>query len=259
MVLRYPFLQEKVHHARFPLFRCGWVYEERLLSPRVILFTREELIWECSEGTACECVTSEENDWDCRPGLPEDNDREDIMKTWHQIVESYTNLDLTFSCDALPALSGIAHVFPKLLDDEYQAGLWKENIVADLLWYMIEVGGYLEHSRWRAPSWSWVTTEFEGRVVFLEIDTSLVEVIEEVDSGFLRLGSKASNASIEFRPETNETNTLTHRLMVHVNGMTITGLSDDTSRKEWVVELTSRSHHSEPNSPDHCPSNREVH
>lgn len=43
-------------HAKFhPLFSRGWCFQERLLSRRVLHFTRNEIIFECGEGMRCEC------------------------------------------------------------------------------------------------------------------------------------------------------------------------------------------------------------
>lgn len=39
----------------YPLLSRGWVFQERLLSPRVLHFARGELIWECGVETICEC------------------------------------------------------------------------------------------------------------------------------------------------------------------------------------------------------------
>lgn len=39
----------------FSLNSRGWVYQEQLLSRRVIHFTEEELIWVCRESFKCEC------------------------------------------------------------------------------------------------------------------------------------------------------------------------------------------------------------
>lgn len=39
----------------FPLLDRGWVYQERLLSPRVLYFGTKELLWECREFRTCQC------------------------------------------------------------------------------------------------------------------------------------------------------------------------------------------------------------
>jgi hypothetical protein len=40
--------------ADSPLNQCGWVFQERLLSPRILHFCRNEIFWECREHAACE-------------------------------------------------------------------------------------------------------------------------------------------------------------------------------------------------------------
>lgn len=41
--------------AHSPLLSRGWVFQERILSPRVLHFSKGELIWECGATTSCEC------------------------------------------------------------------------------------------------------------------------------------------------------------------------------------------------------------
>ncbi|CAN9444236.1 unnamed protein product [Alternaria alternata] len=38
----------------YPLMSRAWVYQERLLAPRILYFG-EELSWECRQSSACEC------------------------------------------------------------------------------------------------------------------------------------------------------------------------------------------------------------
>jgi len=39
----------------FPLLTRAWLYQERLLSPRVVHFMQSEIVWECMESTECQC------------------------------------------------------------------------------------------------------------------------------------------------------------------------------------------------------------
>jgi len=39
----------------FPLLTRAWVYQERLLSKRVLHFCSDELVWECNEESTCQC------------------------------------------------------------------------------------------------------------------------------------------------------------------------------------------------------------
>lgn len=38
-----------------PLLSRGWVFQERVLSPRNLHFCKDELVWECGQETVCEC------------------------------------------------------------------------------------------------------------------------------------------------------------------------------------------------------------
>jgi hypothetical protein len=152
------------------------------LSPRTIDFVGEEMLWECHEDQDCECGQFM---YCGRPSLPLPGENCDVItRKWHIAVNKYSRLDLTFTSDAFPALSGVAHVFAKCLDDEYLAGLWKKNLVADLLWYRNKTEPYLENpvpTTWRAPSWSWASTDFSnGSVDFISLGSSMVEAHEAV-------------------------------------------------------------------------------
>jgi hypothetical protein len=40
---------------RLPLMKRGWVLQEKLVSPRMLHFTEEELVFDCSEMHVCKC------------------------------------------------------------------------------------------------------------------------------------------------------------------------------------------------------------
>ncbi|KAI0880895.1 heterokaryon incompatibility protein-domain-containing protein [Annulohypoxylon maeteangense] len=42
-----------------PLFDRAWTYQERLISPRVLYFTKKELVFECFCDTACQCCLTQ--------------------------------------------------------------------------------------------------------------------------------------------------------------------------------------------------------
>ncbi len=52
---------------------------------------------------------------------------------WNGIIDVYTRSSLTRQEDKLIALSGIAQEMSILLNDEYLAGLWKNNVSSQLL------------------------------------------------------------------------------------------------------------------------------
>jgi len=124
------------------LNRRGWVFQERLLSPRTIHFSNQ-LFWECRELEAAESypmglpeklglVMDEEYEVDWRFCF-ELTHKERLFNlkvdpgsrysVWQDIVESFTSCELTYERDKLVALSGLVSELQSTMDDEYLAGL----------------------------------------------------------------------------------------------------------------------------------------
>jgi hypothetical protein len=100
------------YEESFPLFRRAWVFQERLLSSSILNFQKEELIWECSEHSQCQCLYSLEP-YNFGPKVEytkamTQGSQADLAGCWRSIVYAYTMLQLSFAKDKLPALSGIA-------------------------------------------------------------------------------------------------------------------------------------------------------
>lgn len=156
-----------------PLLSRSWVYQERLLSPRFVHFTRYELVFECAqpgEGPSyCECHNMPGGNWGGAAGgagvgsgseattlrkryhaealrppmaLPPSgsgggDDLAAARRYWHQIVEEYSGHHISTTSDKLPALAGIARQYgdahPELGD--YVAGMWENTLIHDLMWF----------------------------------------------------------------------------------------------------------------------------
>ncbi|KAE8447348.1 hypothetical protein EG329_010906 [Mollisiaceae sp. DMI_Dod_QoI] len=85
---------------------------------------------------------------------------------WRYIIQDFTGRNLTYTSDKLPALSGYvlyARHIHSLTGDIYLAGLWKNDIMSQLLWW-INIRSTATNPRpstYRAPSWSWASTDFK--------------------------------------------------------------------------------------------------
>jgi hypothetical protein len=62
-----PFNMSEEANLHTPLLTRAWPYTERLLSPRVLHFTKSEMILECREGYQCECGRIDDSTYDSRP------------------------------------------------------------------------------------------------------------------------------------------------------------------------------------------------
>jgi hypothetical protein len=147
-----------------PLSTRAWAFQERVLSPRVLHFTENELIWECSQQINCECSevcrymkeTGGTNKTAFRPNEWADESLAKIDRHWQEIVSLYTTKDLTFDKDIFPALQGLAKMVPGKMGP-YLAGLWRNTVDSNLCWYVPDRLYEPRLEKWRAPSWSWAS------------------------------------------------------------------------------------------------------
>ncbi|KAK5206930.1 hypothetical protein LTR47_006383 [Exophiala xenobiotica] len=161
-----------------PLHRRAWVFQERLLSARMIHFAQDQLYWECRHLEACETYPD---------GLPEttylgtpltkdvlvrgktdietgtslsDFDHEARQVHWSYIVETFTRGALSNLSDKLVAISAVARQMQRLLrGDEYLAGMWRKSLRREILWKVAGQGSYRPSGIYRAPTWCWTSVE----------------------------------------------------------------------------------------------------
>lgn len=140
-----------------PLASRGWVFQERLLTPRNIFFCKEIVLFECYEQCWRESMGLDVIPWSpflsrefARRDFTSPNFKtllptrrltsgQDIYGTWYDLVNKYSGTELTFAKDRLAAVAGIARRFSALLEnDVYVAGLWLSRLSLDMLWKNVE-------------------------------------------------------------------------------------------------------------------------
>ncbi|KAF2732120.1 HET-domain-containing protein, partial [Polyplosphaeria fusca] len=140
--------------SRFPLFTRAWVFQERLLSRRILYCNYGEFAFQCLTTQTCECEKS-----NIAPHSTSRDIRNGRGQIWREIVADYLPNDLTRQADILPALSGCARIIGEWYGDEYIAGMWKSSLHVDLLWDNNKP--YTEilkrKKEWTAPTWSWAS------------------------------------------------------------------------------------------------------
>ena len=182
------YTREPLRHlsAELPLLNRGWVFQERLLSPRVVHFAENELIWECMECDDCECgamndghdawLASKSDSYLVQLHMIK-NDHLELLRTWSKLINSYSSLKLSKPSDIFPAISGIAKSFGRATGWEYIAGIWKETMPRGLLWYA-DWPSRRRHP-WQAPTFSWASVHSNAiHAVDDDAMTVLVTVIE---------------------------------------------------------------------------------
>ncbi|KAK1622364.1 heterokaryon incompatibility protein-domain-containing protein [Colletotrichum phormii] len=183
-----------------PLTRRAWGFQERVLARRILHFGSEQMYWECLEGFQAEeglklphrlssvnpdpeVIAHVEIRAEEQAELHKDFNRSaSSLKSWPHLLSEYGPRELTNPADKLPAFSGVAKTFSKILDEEYLAGLWRGSLIEGLCWQPLNCkpasGGY------RAPSWSWASVDGTPATGFLGESVPHAEIIEtkvEVD------------------------------------------------------------------------------
>ncbi|CAJ2512353.1 Uu.00g053680.m01.CDS01 [Anthostomella pinea] len=118
---------------------------------------------------------------------------------WQHFVEQYTSRGLTNLRDKLVAIAGVAELIQPLIGSEYVAGLWKRELVPDLIW-MARSSPHddLPFSDYTAPSFSWASIggavmPCRGRIIeecqLLDAQVSLSgsSPFGQVSGGWIRL------------------------------------------------------------------------
>lgn len=142
------------------LGRRAWAFQERILAPRILHYTSQQLIWECASQTLSENGINSHTRDHTIPSIQDTRSKNEFYRYWREILQRYTECSLTFPSDKFPALSGVASEVQKRIDDVYVAGLWKGDLPLGLMW--APARSTLPVAEYRAPSWSWAS--FEGKI-----------------------------------------------------------------------------------------------
>jgi Heterokaryon incompatibility protein (HET) len=172
-------------------YNRGWVFQERILSPRLLIFGRTQMLWACSKLQAAET-------WPCGKTSDDFIDRFESFEieksrlhtllnkervispsdtTWSTFILDYTRSNLTRMSDRLIALQGLASQIESNTGRRYCAGLWIDpTLPSSLLWSA--GSAHLTRSQgYRAPTWSWAS--IDGPIIFEvnEMDNIEIEVL----------------------------------------------------------------------------------
>jgi hypothetical protein len=158
-----------VSRIKEPLNTRGWTFQERILSPTVVVFYTDGLSWDCtstlinsngplnplvyqnqdSPGRYTVYIVSQPTGSDI-----EASNKEEYMAYWKTLVEFYSARSLTNTNDKLQTVAGLAQQIKSKTNDSYFAGLWRSDILAQLFWYTDDPSAKRQ-LQFRAPTWSW--------------------------------------------------------------------------------------------------------
>lgn len=163
------------------LYSRAWVFQEQVLSPRMLIFDGAAIRWECFTKHASDAEPSggialqrgamkrirlRLNDKSS--GFFQTDPAQDA-EDWRSAVMEYTHRGMTKFSDRLIAISGIAQAIQARTSNVYLAGLWQDQIIFDLLWCVPFNREYASETKYStpessrenppvAPTWSWAST-----------------------------------------------------------------------------------------------------
>ncbi|KAG7088723.1 hypothetical protein E1B28_012691 [Marasmius oreades] len=170
-------------------YERAWCVEERVLSPRSLVYCTHTLQYRCQtvhinvDGTphfvSPRPFGSGTNSAEYRPFAGEVNRRlsdfvfaadarvvqgdleeSEMWRSWRGVLADYTRCYLTSPKDRLVAIAGVAEQFDRCWPTGgYKAGLWLYQLPRCLLWKTVRSAPRPE--MYRAPSWSWAAVDGE--------------------------------------------------------------------------------------------------
>jgi hypothetical protein len=167
-----------------PLIRRAWVFQESILSPRVLSYDENHLRWECKKVRCIEEIPEWPRSEDLLMKTPErvkiyalppiTDGRCDFKHVleldpslrrfawtwWYHVLNEYLHRDITFPNDRLPAIAGVAKEFAKRTGCTYVCGLWKEDLLNGLRWTPVAARDSKNGIK-GPPTWSWASTSLQ--------------------------------------------------------------------------------------------------
>ena len=175
----------------------GWVFQERMLAPRTLHYSRKTISWECicldaTEGwpqgdtwnwkedrryrrpkeifqTLCDFQPPAKNPAFCFVG----KDVETFYQAWGELVNTYSNKALTVRSDKLVALHGIMSMIAESTGLRKVAGLWVDYLHLELMWSTWNQAEtrpeFYDAAKYRAPSWSWACVDSGVRLEYPDL------------------------------------------------------------------------------------------
>lgn len=176
-----------------PLYSRAWVLQEQAISRARLIYFGEQVYWECQSARGSErspnggaqvsgltdftrAITTTSDPFTVSRTNDAKGFVEDVHSQWCVLVENYMQRGITQTTDRLIAVDGLAQAIRERTSNRYLAGLWRDQLVMGLMWYIPWDAGSTErweaifrksptcissrHEKQLAPSWSWASVTY---------------------------------------------------------------------------------------------------
>ncbi|KAK1840160.1 heterokaryon incompatibility protein [Colletotrichum chrysophilum] len=176
-----------------PIDARAWCFQERLMARRYLSFGSHEMLWECLDGSRCECgyksiyynvasgrIQHNTQSYNIETLIKEGReemafDSFSLYAVWARIIRIYSRRQLTHQSDKLVAITAVADRFREELEDQYLWGLWRRDFLSSLCWFALQPG---DISAPNMPSWTWASISARISMYFEAHDKDTVAMAE---------------------------------------------------------------------------------
>lgn len=157
-----------------PLLERGWYLQERLSSPRSLLWSTNCLFWRCQSMYEASEFDPEESFASTPRSLRLDEHHifqqsasSALGSSWNNLMGHYSTTKFTYKTDRLVAIQSLGNRLATLHGVSYFAGIFDSHVFQGLLWFSnsSKADGYSEKLPY-FPSWSWASCTTGIQVFF---------------------------------------------------------------------------------------------
>lgn len=155
---------------KYPVHNRTWIFQEEILSRRILHTTHGLFIWQCATHVESEDAILSSNhsgEWGqtWRPLRSHIPDVSITGRTWWDLVRDFTHRALTKLDDNYAAIAGVIELYREITGDSPVLGLWRNDLILHLAWeaqyqrnsgHIFSPSGGFEAAK-RRPSWTWMS------------------------------------------------------------------------------------------------------
>ncbi|KAM6535990.1 hypothetical protein FALCPG4_005513 [Fusarium falciforme] len=150
----------------------GWVFQERMLAPRTVHFTKSQMYWECGSAIRCETLNDIDRPFNwlgdsCFPWATNRISSGMSIVVYQDVFSRYSALEFSKQTDRPAALLGLETRLGHFYGTTCTKGILHSRLHESLLWTRAGNEGLVEifpPGTVQAPSWSW--TSYKGQIMF---------------------------------------------------------------------------------------------
>ncbi|MCJ1224912.1 hypothetical protein MMC12_001559 [Toensbergia leucococca] len=216
-----PSLKEQISNSTWAT--RAWTFQEGLLSKRYLVFTNEQVYWECRQAGFCEAVEEPFDQFpdmtalpsfSCVLGSPFLTER-NFNKLYFRLVSTYSARELTYQSDILEAFAAVLGQFETLFGIRFFLGIPRQGLSEYLRWNHVSPAGFLSenrvsslripqsiHRRAGFPSWTWAG--WSGQVEFRDWKRPMIGILGTSYNKGFQIYPEYSSAGFSWREDDHD-------------------------------------------------------